>query len=72
MDFRFIPIFMVAEDGIIHTTLIHTEIIISGKTPLITQEEEMRFLPTGMEADPTLEMLLILIPEGKVPLIPEV
>ena len=56
MDFRFIPIFMVAGDGIIHTTIIHTEITISDKTLLITREEEMQYLPLGMEADPTLEM----------------
>jgi hypothetical protein len=56
MDFRFIPIFMVVEDGIILTTIIHTEIIISDKTPLITLEEEMQYLPIEMAADQTLEM----------------
>ncbi len=56
MDFRFTPIFMVAGDGIILTTIIHIEIIISDKTWHITPEEEMQFLPIGMPADPTLEM----------------
>ena len=56
MDIRFIPIFMEAGDGIIHTTIIQTEITISDKMLLIIPEEEMQFLPIGMEADQTLEM----------------
>jgi len=72
MDFRFIPIFMEAGDGTIHTTIIHTEIIISDKTSLIIPEEEMQYLPLGMEAGQTLGMQLISIPEDKVPVTPEV